>query len=78
MDADEARELDMTLRQLQIPGDVAPEDPEDPQGAWRVYDEADPDARWDTTADVLMAIAAARQRQRRGPTRELVIPRVGS
>ncbi|MFE3762397.1 hypothetical protein ACFXPI_11600 [Streptomyces sp. NPDC059104] len=77
MDADEARELDMTLRQLRIPGVVAPEDPEDPQGAWRVYDEADPDARRDITADVLVAVAAARQRQRRGPTRGFVIPRVG-
>lgn len=70
MDAEEARQLDITLRRFGIRGVVAPEDPENLAGAWRVYDDVDPDLRQDITADALAAVARAQ-----GPTRGFVIPR---
>jgi hypothetical protein len=78
MNAEEARNVDAVLRQLGLPGVVAPEDPEYPGGAWRVYDRADPETRRDTTADALARLAEAFQaesggRGQRGPTRGFVI-----
>lgn len=72
MDAEEARQLDITLRRLGIRGVVAPEDPENPAGSWGVYDDADPRCRRDITADTLAAVARAQ-----GPTRGFVIERAG-
>ncbi|MFD5207751.1 hypothetical protein ACFWNF_12605 [Streptomyces anulatus] len=82
MNAEQARHVDAVLRQLGIPGIVAPEDPENLTGPWRVYDTADPATRKDTTADVLAALAAefrpsvrdADPRRRSGPTRGFVLP----
>ncbi|MBT2469054.1 hypothetical protein J7E97_14550 [Streptomyces sp. ISL-66] len=72
MDAEEARQLDITLRRFGIRGVVAPQDPENPAGTWAVYDEADPDSRRDITTDTLAAVARAQ-----GPTRGFVIPVAG-
>lgn len=82
MDAEEARQVDAVLRRLGVPGVVAPEDPDDPAGAWRVYDSPDPRTRKDTTADALAAVVAKfqeatpepTQRAEGGPTRGFVIP----
>ncbi|MEU2823685.1 hypothetical protein ACFXOI_24700 [Streptomyces bacillaris] len=48
MDVEQARQVDSVLQRLGIPGVVAPEDPENLTGPWRVYDTAD---RKDITAD---------------------------
>ncbi|OKI04991.1 hypothetical protein A6A06_09950 [Streptomyces sp. CB02923] len=69
MDAEEARQVDATLRRLGIPGVVAPEDPDNPKGAWRVYDSPDPGARKDTTADALAAVVATFREAGTGPAR---------
>lgn len=79
MDAEQARQVDAALRQLGIPGVVAPEDPENPAGAWRVYDSADPATRKDTTADTLASVVAELspappERRQSGPTRGFVWP----
>ncbi|MDT0341488.1 hypothetical protein [Streptomyces litchfieldiae] len=86
MNAEEARHVDAVLRHLGLPGVVAPEDPENPAGVWRVYDRADPEKRTDTTADALVSLAKAFRRESRasasepaqdeqkGPTRGFVIP----
>ncbi|MFD7661582.1 hypothetical protein [Streptomyces sp. NPDC059788] len=82
MDAEEARRVDATLRRPGIPGVVAPEDPDDAAGAWRVYDSPAPATRKDTTADALTAVVAefraAEPEPARGPdsgpTRGFVIP----
>ncbi|PWS43588.1 hypothetical protein DKT74_15890 [Streptomyces sp. ZEA17I] len=85
MDAEQARQVDSVLRRLGIPGVVAPEDPENLTGPWRVYDTADPANRKDITADALAALAATLQpsaanssepvdRRRSGPTRGFVLP----
>ncbi|MEU4179320.1 hypothetical protein [Streptomyces sp. NPDC026589] len=78
MDAEQARQVDSVLRQLGIPGVVAPEDPENLTGPWRVYNQADPATRTDTTADVLVALAAefepSTPKRRSGPTRGFVLP----
>ncbi|MEU9235771.1 hypothetical protein [Streptomyces subrutilus] len=71
MNADEARELHAMLRRLGVPGVVAPEDPENLEGSWYVYDVAATEVRREVTADTLAALAAARQR----PGRGFVIPR---
>lgn len=72
MNANEVSELHATMRQHGIPGVVAPEDPRDPAGPWRVYDAADPGTRRDVTAETLAAAAAARLRQ---PMRGFIIPK---
>lgn len=82
MDAEEARQVDAALRRLGIPGVVAPEDPENAAGGWRVYDSADPLTRRDTTADALAAVVAKfgeanpepAPRAEPGPTRGFIIP----
>jgi hypothetical protein len=79
MNAEEAWQLDATLRRLGIPGVVAPEDPDNPAGEWRVYDTADTTTRKDTTADALAAVAAkfreaTPEPTRRGPMRGFIIP----
>ncbi|MFI9081212.1 hypothetical protein ACIGW8_32910 [Streptomyces sioyaensis] len=79
MNAEEARQVDATLRRLGIPGTVAPTDPDDPAGEWRVYDQADPTTRRDVTADALAAVAGKFPDPdpgpvRRGPTRGFIIP----
>ncbi|MFI2234985.1 hypothetical protein [Streptomyces chrestomyceticus] len=82
MDAEEARQVDITLRRLGIPGIVAPEDPDTPAGAWRVYDSPDIGTRKDTTADALAAVVAKfreanpepLRRADGGPTRGFIIP----
>ncbi|KEF06534.1 MULTISPECIES: hypothetical protein [Streptomyces] len=82
MDAEEARHVDATLRRLGIPGIVAPENPDDTAGAWRVYDSLDPTVRKDTTPDVLAAVVAQfgeadpkpPRRADGGPTRGFIIP----
>ncbi|MFI1676543.1 hypothetical protein [Streptomyces sp. NPDC020607] len=82
MDAEQARQVDATLRRLGIPGVVAPVDPENPAGAWRVYDSADPATREDTTADALASVVAKfreispepPEKRHQGPTRGFVFP----
>lgn len=82
MNAEEARRVDAALRRLGIPGVVAPEDPEDPAGEWRVYDSADPATRKDTTADALASVVAKSleagpepsRHPEAGPTRGFIIP----
>lgn len=68
MDAEEARQLDITLRRLGIRGFVAPEDPEEPAGTWGVYDDVDPSGRRDITAETIAAVTRAQR-----PTRGFVI-----
>ncbi|WP_406342469.1 hypothetical protein [Streptomyces sp. NBC_00648] len=85
MNAEEARHVDAVLRHMGLPGVVAPQDPDNPAGPWRVYDHADPDTRRDTTADALVGLAQAfragrplpplpREQPKPGPTRGFVIP----
>lgn len=82
MDAEQARQVEATLRRLGIPGVVAPEDPDDPAGAWRVYDSAAPATRKDATADALASVVAKfreispepSEKRRQGPTRGFVLP----
>ncbi|WP_329401748.1 hypothetical protein [Streptomyces melanogenes] len=85
MNAEEARHVEAVLRHMGLPGVVAPDDPENPAGPWRVYDQADPDTRQDTTADALVGLAQAFHVSRPlppgqpkpGPTRGFVIPPKG-
>ncbi|MFI0155275.1 hypothetical protein [Streptomyces lydicus] len=82
MNAEEAREVDATLRRLGIPGVVAPADPEDAAGEWRVYDSVEPATRTDITAQVLAAFVAKFReadpeppgKPQTGPTRGFIIP----
>ncbi|MFF2811712.1 hypothetical protein ACFVT2_31985 [Streptomyces sp. NPDC058000] len=82
MNAEEARQVDATLRRLGIPGVVAPEDPEHAAGKWRVYDSPDPVTRKDITSDVLAAFVAKFReanpeppgKPRSGPTRGFIVP----
>ncbi|MFH8558701.1 hypothetical protein ACH4FE_34645 [Streptomyces celluloflavus] len=86
MNADQARQVDATLRRLGIPGVVAPEDPENAAGAWRVYDGVDPAIREDITADVLAAFVAKFReadpeppgKSQASPTRGFIIPPEGN
>jgi hypothetical protein len=59
MDAEQARRAGAVMRAAGVPGVVAPADPGDPDGEWRVYDTADPAARTETTAEALAAVVAA-------------------
>ncbi|WP_411123316.1 hypothetical protein [Streptomyces sp. x-19] len=82
MNAEEARQVDATLRRLGILGVVGPEDPERAAGKWRVYDSADPATRQDITADVLAAFVAKFReanpeppgKRQSGPARGFIIP----
>ncbi len=83
MDAEEARYIDAVLRRLCLPGVVAPEDPEDPAGPWRVYDRAGPGARTDITPHTLVRVAGALgaeasppapRAERNGPRRGFIVP----
>jgi hypothetical protein len=81
MDAEEARDLGAALARWNIAGIVAPQDPADPDGEWRVYDGPNPETRRDITADALAALADLEApgfpspgRTRTGPTRGFVIP----
>lgn len=76
MDENQARRVGALLRRLGIAGVVAPDDPEDPAGAWRVYDTADPAVRHDMTAAALAAVAARfpDETPGSGPTRGFVVP----
>lgn len=80
MDAQQARRVDAVLRQLNIPGVVAPEDPGNPAGPWRVYDSADYRTRHDVTADALAAVAAtfSDDGPAAGPQRGFVLPPSGT
>ncbi|MFE2292843.1 hypothetical protein [Streptomyces sp. NPDC059452] len=82
MDAEQARQVDSVLRRFGIPGVVAPADPEQLTGPWRVFDKADPQTRKDISADALAALAAALPaaalgpgpKGPSGPTRGFVLP----
>ncbi len=76
MDAERARQVDALLRRLGIPGVVAPEDPENTAGPWRVYDTADPANRRDVTTEALASVAAKfpEEPSGSGPMRGFVIP----
>jgi hypothetical protein len=81
MNAEEAQALSAALKRWNIPGVVAPEDPGNPEGPWRVYDRADAETRRDITAATLAALAkcerpgvTATGRTGTGPTRGFVIP----
>jgi hypothetical protein len=78
MGPDEARRVDAALRRLGVAGVVAPVDPENPAGEWRVYDTVDTESRRDITADALAAVAAhVTPPEPSGPTRGFVIPPKG-
>ncbi|MFH8379843.1 hypothetical protein ACH4E7_02710 [Kitasatospora sp. NPDC018058] len=72
MDENEAQQLASTLRRLGIRGIVSPEQLDNPDGQWRVYDSADPATRQDIT-DEVRAVIAGRSRDA-GPTRGFVVP----
>ncbi|MFE7456750.1 hypothetical protein [Streptomyces sp. NPDC057554] len=82
MDAEQARQVDSVLRRFGIRGVVAPADPEQLTGMWRVFDKADPQTRKDITADALAALAAALPASApgpdpkgpSGPTRGFILP----
>nr|BFD90787.1 hypothetical protein KitaXyl93_21470 [Kitasatospora sp. Xyl93] len=73
MDENEAQQVANTLKELGIRGIVSPEDVDNPDGRWRVYDSTDPDTRRDIT-DEALTVAAVRSRQS-GPARGFVVPR---
>lgn len=70
MDAREVSALHDSMRQHGIPGALAPEDPQNPAGPWRVFDDTSPGERRDITDATLAAVAAA---VRRRPSRGFVI-----
>ncbi|MBO1416759.1 hypothetical protein [Streptomyces sp. FH025] len=74
MDENEARQVANTLRQLGLRGIVSPEDPDNPDGRWRVYDSTDAVTRRDITDEALTVIAG-RSRQQTGPARGFVVPK---
>ncbi|MBW1600995.1 hypothetical protein JJV70_02515 [Streptomyces sp. JJ66] len=77
MGPDEARRVEALLRKLGIQGVVAPIDPDNATGEWRVYDTADPHARTDMTAAALAAVAGRLPEDDpppSGPTRGFVVP----
>lgn len=80
MNAEEARGVEAALRRWNVAGFVAPRNPADPDGEWRVYDSADPGARTDITAEALAALKTfegsrpAAARTGTGPTRGFVLP----
>ncbi|MET7640114.1 hypothetical protein [Streptomyces sp. NPDC005438] len=76
MNGEDARQVEAVLKRLGIPGVVAPEDPANTAGPWRVYDTADPATRRDVTADALASLAAKfpKEKPGSGPTRGFVIP----
>ncbi len=79
MGRDEAERVADVLRRLGVGGVVAPVDPEDPSGEWKVYDHSDPETRRDITADALAAVAErvpaqGDEPERTGPTRGFVLP----
>ncbi|MGD9482344.1 hypothetical protein WDH52_03645 [Streptomyces sp. TRM70308] len=77
MGPDEARRVDALLRKLGIEGVVAPIDPDNSTGQWRVYDTADPYARTDVTAAALASVARlimGNEPGPSGPTRGFIIP----
>lgn len=61
-----------TLRRLGIRGIVSPEDLDDPDGQWRVYDSSDPATRRDITDEALTVINGMSRKT--GPTRGFVVP----
>lgn len=80
MNAEEARNLATALRRWNIAGIVAPEDPANPDGEWRVYDGPNPETRRDITAAALAALAELEDsspvspgRAGTGPTRGFVL-----
>ncbi|MEV7772936.1 hypothetical protein [Kitasatospora sp. NPDC086791] len=73
MDESEAQQVANTLRQLGIRGIVSPEDHDNPDGRWRVYDSADAATRRDITDEALTVIEG-RSRQA-GPARGFVVPK---
>ncbi|WBP89596.1 hypothetical protein [Kitasatospora cathayae] len=73
MDENEARQVANTLQQLGIRGIVSPEDLDNPNGRWRVYDRADAATRRDIT-DEALTLVAGRSRQT-GPARGFVVPK---
>ncbi|MFJ9693983.1 hypothetical protein [Kitasatospora sp. NPDC101183] len=74
MDEHKARRVADTIRQLGIRGVVSPEDPDKPDGRWRVYDSADAATRRDITDEVLTVIEG-RSRPQTGPARGFVVPK---
>ncbi|MEU6238929.1 hypothetical protein [Kitasatospora sp. NPDC047058] len=73
MDENEARQLANTLHRLGIRGIVSPEDLDNPDGQWRVYDRSDPVVRRDIT-DAVLTIVSGKSRTAAVPTRGFVVP----
>lgn len=70
--------MDAALRQLGLPGVVAPFDPENPAGDWGVFDRADPSTRQDISEEISdlfgRALDEPREPRQPAPTRGFVIP----
>lgn len=70
--------MDVALRQLGLPGVVAPFDPENPAGEWGIFDRADPETRQDISEEIFglfgKALDEPLQPRRSAPTRGFVIP----
>jgi hypothetical protein len=58
MTEDQARHVETMLRLYGLPGIAAAVDPDDPSGAWRIYDAADVDTRRDITDEVTRKLYA--------------------
>lgn len=72
VDENEAQQMANTLRRLGVRGIVSPEDLDNPNGRWRVYDSADVTTRRDITDEALTVIAG--RSQQGGPARGFVVP----
>jgi hypothetical protein len=75
MDESEAQRVANTLHLLGIRGIVSPEDLDNPNGQWRVYDSTDPATRRDITDEALTIIGGmSRKTGPAGPARGFVVP----
>ncbi|MGW3039275.1 hypothetical protein ACWC9T_04310 [Kitasatospora sp. NPDC001159] len=75
MDENEAQRVADRLRRLGVRGIVSPEDPDKPNGQWRVYDSTDLVTRRDITDEALAIIKGMSRGT--GPARGFVVPSSG-
>ncbi|KJK57407.1 hypothetical protein UK12_16945 [Saccharothrix sp. ST-888] len=72
MGEDEAEQVASALRRRGLRGVAAPQDPDHPEGEWRVYDGTDPVTRRDITDEARAATTGVPGKT--GPTRGFVLP----